>query len=149
MELSEIAKYYYDLQTQHETLKKELKELEEKWTEVEIQLQEAMVNEGVNTIKLAGVGTFMMKTKNYLSVTAANKEQFFPYLQESGNGGLLKLDVNSRTLSAFLGEHVEQLKAEKMAKGVDEVTARNEAIEFLKSKGASAFSERGIALKKG
>lgn len=146
--LTDIAKRYKELQDKHEAKNEELKAIGKDWTACETELLEAMVDEGVNSIKIDGVGLLSMRTKNYLNVNAANKPSFYEYLQASGNGGLLKLDVNPRTLTAFLGDHLQELiKAKVQAEGKDEIEARNEALEFLKSKGAAYFSERGISLR--
>jgi hypothetical protein len=147
MSLPDIAKRYKLLQDAHEAKNEELKLISAEWTECEKELLEAMTEEGVNSIKVEGVGLMSMRTKNYLNVTAANKSQFYSYLQKSGNGGLLKLDVNPRTLTSFLGTHLEHLIKEKVTSGADEITARNESLEFLKAQGAAYFSERGISLR--
>ena len=106
-----------------------------------------MVDEGVNSVKLEGVGTFSMRTKSFLNVTIANKEGFLKYLKESGNGGLIKEDVNSRTLTAFLSGHLELgFIRDRVNKGMDEVDARKDALEMLNKRGASYHSERQIAM---
>lgn len=148
MAIKELAQRFVELKAASEELGDKLKEVNAAWTEVETQLLEAMVEEGVNSVKLAGLGHFIMSTKNYLSVNAANKPGFYAYLKESGNGALLKEEVNPRTLTAFLKGHLEEV-AKRIADdyNLDNVEARNKALEFLNQKGASYFSERGITLR--
>lgn len=143
--LTDLARKYKELKDLNEAKKEELSKINADWTEVENQLLEAFVEEGVNSIKIEGMGNFVMRTKNYLSVNAANKPTFFDYLRESGNEGLLKLDVNPRTLTSFLGTHLEDLISKSDA---DPVEARKAALEFLNQKGASYFSEKGISVLK-
>jgi hypothetical protein len=146
--LSDIAKRYYELQEKSEATAKVLKEINTEWTGVEAEMLEMLVEEGVNTIKLAEYGTFMMKTTNILSVNIADKPRMFEYLKESGNGGLIKEDVASATLTAFLGKHYTELSNKYIQNGLDEIEAGKVALEFLNKKGANYFTKRGISLKR-
>jgi hypothetical protein len=143
----ELGKQFKEFKKRDSELKAEMKILDEKWSACEEQLLEAMVEEGVKSVTIENVGMLSMRTTNFLSVTADNKPSFFEYLQESGNSGLLKLDVHAATLKSFLDGHLEKLVQEKKDAGIDEMEARSEALEFLKSKGAGYFTKRGVALK--
>jgi hypothetical protein len=145
MTISDLVKKYAELEDRAEEQKAKLKAINDAWAEVETKLLEAMAEEGIKSTKLEGLGRFSLVTKNYLSVTAANKPSFFDYLKASGNGALLKEDVNPKTLTAFLKGHLEEIIKEFSDKGMDTVDARNKALEFLNQKGASYFSERVIS----
>lgn len=145
----DLGKKYEKLQTKSEAQAKVLKDIDADWAACEAELLEALVEEGVNSIKLIGIGTVSMRTKNFLSVNAANKPLIFEYLRESGNDALLKLDVNPKTLTSFLSLHLAELVAAKVKAGADELDAQKEVLEFLNKKGASYFTERGISLKRG
>ncbi len=147
-QIVELAKKYKDFDARHKAASAALKLLNEEWGECEVELLEAMVEDGVNSVKLEGVGNFSMATKAFLSVTAANKPSFFIYLKKTGNGGLLKEDVNSATLSSFLKDHLEQLVRDKVNSGKDEVDARKEVLEYLNKQGASYHTERQIRMLK-
>lgn len=147
--LLDKAKEFRALKDEYEEKNKALKELGDKWDEVEKELIQLMLDDCINSIDVDGVGKVSLATTSYLSVNAANKPQFFDYLQESGNGGLLKLDVHPKTLTSFLGEHRDNLVKDFMAKGFDEVDAKAKALEFLNEKGANYFVKRGIQLRKG
>lgn len=147
--LSDIGKKYEELQTKSEAQAKVLKDINADWAACEAELLEALVDEGVNSIKLLGLGTISMKTRNFLSVNAGNKPMIFDYLRESGNEALLKLDVNPKTLTSFLSLHLAELVAAKVKEGADELDAQKECLEFLNKKGASYFTERGISFKRG
>lgn len=149
--ITELSSKFLELRTLSKAKAEELKKIDAEWTETEAELQSAMIEEGCKSIKLAGMGTFMMRSKNYLSVNGANKEPlFFPYLREIGHDSILKLDVHAGTLGAFLDAHFEELKAQYMEKlDLDPVEARDKALEFLKEKGVTYFVKRDIAFKKG
>lgn len=144
----EHAKRFKELKAKSAEQDAALKETNKEWDECELQLLEAMIEEGVNSINIDGLGLYSMRTENYLSVNAANKPVAYGYLKESGNGSLLKEEVNPRTLTAFLKGHLADLiKARVENTGVDEVIARQACLEFLNSKGVNYFTKRGVALK--
>lgn len=143
----ELTQKFKELKHKSESATEVLKEINLEWTDVENQLIEAMGEEGVKSIKIEGLGLFSLTAKSYLSVNAANKPKFYEYLQESGNEALLKLDVNPRTLTAFLKGHLDALINERLGTGQDEIDARNNALQFLNEKGASYFVDRLISFR--
>lgn len=146
--INALAKKFFALKAKHEAAADALKAIGAEWEEAEQALLAAMVDEGTNSISIAGMGMFVMTTKNYLSVNAASKPQFFQYLKKAGHGALLKEDVNPRTLTAFLKGHLEEVTQKYVAAGKDAVEARNEALKYLNSQGASYFSDRGVSFRK-
>lgn len=148
-DIQTLAAKFKELKEKSESIENELKQVNAEWSEVELLLLEALVNEGVKTIKLDGLGTYTLKVTNYLSVNAANKPSFLEYLKRTGNGGLIKEDVNSKTLTAFLRGHLDDVAKRFVEKeNDDEVTARNKALEFLNKQGANYFTKREIAFRK-
>lgn len=144
----DLARLYYLARSESEAQADKLKTYNKARDEAESALLDAMVEEGVPSVTIDGLGLFSMTTTNYLSVTAAHKPDFYSYLKESGNGGLLKEDVNTRTLTSFLKGHLVEVTNKFVAeKGVDDFEAKKLALEFLKAKGADYFSERGISLR--
>jgi hypothetical protein len=109
-EIKERCTKFAELKAKHEELKTQLTEIGDEWDEVEKALISDMTEEEVKSVKLEGLGQFTMKVTNRLSVNAANKPKFWEYLIASGNGGLLKLDVNTKTLEAFLKTHLADIK---------------------------------------
>lgn len=122
--LKPLAKQFGDLKRLHEALKACLDEVAEHWDECEKQLIEHMIDEGVSSIKIEGYGNFILSRSTYPNVNAANKPQFFEYLKASGNEGLLKLDVPTNTLTAFLKKHVDELKKQFTEEGVQPYQAQ-------------------------
>ncbi len=148
--LINLGKQFRKFKDEYKEKEDALKALGNEWEECEKQLLDAMVEEGVNSINIEGVGLLSMRTENYLSVNAANTGFFYTYLKESGNGGLLKEYVNPRTLTTFLKEHLElKINEIKDAKGIDEFDARKEALDFLQTKGAAYFSKKSVSLRAG
>jgi hypothetical protein len=143
----ELSFKFKDLKQQSEAQAKVLKDINAEWDECEQALLGALVEEGVNSVKIEGVGNIVMRTENYLSVTNEHKPGFYDYLKASGNGELLKESVADGTLKAFLKQHLVDVQTQLMEQqGLDEITARNEAVKFLNSKGASSHTKRGVSL---
>ena len=147
MEIKELAEKFRSIKKRHAEVKAELARVDEEWTEIEQKIMDWMIEEGQKSVTYAGIGRLTMATKNYLSVTADHKPLFFEYLKESGNGDLLKLDVHPKTLGSFLDQHFQNITSQLESSGLDQVTAREQALEFLNSKGASFFSKKHITLK--
>ena len=63
---------------------------------------EAMENEGITKISIAGVGTVYLQGDMYVSMNSAKKEEAYKWLDDNGNGDLIKPVVNSSSLSALI-----------------------------------------------
>jgi hypothetical protein len=122
-EIIELGKKFAECKKESEELTKKLKAANEAWDAVEKELLEVMLDAQVNSIDIEGVGRLTMSRSSYPSVNAAAKPQFFDYLKDSGNGGLLKLDVNPQTLNAFLKKHIEELRTQLISNGLNEMQA--------------------------
>lgn len=114
----DLAKQFGDLKRAHEAASAVVKALGDRWDECERQLVAAMVEEQTPSIRIDGYGLFSLVRSAFPSVTAANKPQFFEYLKGSGNAGLLRLDVPTNTLTAFLKEHKKELAKQFQTSGV-------------------------------
>lgn len=145
--ITDLAKKYYELKQKSNEASEALKLINAEWDEAEKALLEAMVEEGVSSTKIEGLGNFILSTKTYLSLNAANKEQGYQYLKDSGNGSLLQEYVNPRTLGSFLDVHLAAKVSALLATGLDIVDARREAIEQLGKNGFSYFTDRKISLR--
>jgi hypothetical protein len=147
--ISDIAKQFKELKDKSAAQAEALKSLNKEWDMCELELIDALIEEGVKSINIEGIGLIMMRVKNRLSVNIADKPVLFEYLKETKNEGILKLDINPATLGSWLDAHLEELIKEKVANGLDMVDAREQALKFLHEQaGVSCFSKREIALKK-
>lgn len=145
----QLIREFQAVKEEYEKAEAVLKILTTKWDQAEADILEAMIEEGVSSVNVDGIGTASMRTENYLSVNAANTEQFYQYLKISGNGALLKESVNPRTLQAWLKQHLVDLsEGFETATNIDKVSARDKALEFLKEQGANYFTKRGISVRK-
>ena len=151
-QIVELATKYREIEDEHKGLTAKLKETSDRWQDVENRLLEAMVEEGVKSADIIGVGKLAMRVEAYLSVNAAHEEQFYQYLRNNGQGGLIKDHVNPKTRSAFLKEHLAEVVAAFLANGAaeNEVVARDKALLFLEEKaGAANFVKRTLSLRRG
>ena len=148
--IQELTAKFKQLKTAYDEADEKLKEINAAWNACDEELLAAMVEEGVNSASFAGIGTISMRVKNYLSVNAANKSGFYDHLREIKKDDILKLDVNPKTLGSFLDGYLADLKAKYMEEDgeLDQISARDKALEFLKSKGVSYFTKRDLALSK-
>lgn len=147
--ITDLAKKYSEIQDKSKAQAEVAKAINAEWTECEAELLEAMVEEGVKSLNIDGVGMIMMRTTTRLSVNIAEKPILFKYLEDIGSSGILKLDINPKTLASWLDSHLAELINKEVANGKDMVDAREAAIQFLHEKaGASYFSKREIALKR-
>lgn len=148
MSLAELAKKFAECKKIDADLEAQKDKNNEVWDQVEKEMIELMINEGASSIRIDDLGLFSLQSKTYLSCNAADKPKMFNYLQESGNGGLLKLDVHAKTLSSFLSAHVTDIETKLVESGVDPIEAKTKAVDFLKEKGASIFKDQKIAMRK-
>lgn len=75
---------------------------------------EALENEGIEKLTLAGVGTVYLQDDCYVSINSERKEEAYQWLDDEGNGDLIKPSINASSLSALI---------KKKLKNGDEVPA--------------------------
>lgn len=146
----DLALEFKKAEDAYEAAKAVLKELDEKWNEAQQRLIDAFVEEGVNNISIEGVGVFSFGKRVFLSVKNEDKPGFFEYLREEGDDGILKLDVNTQTLSSYLNKKKELLQDLYMQAhpDADKVDAEEKTLEYLKEKGVNYFSTPRISIRK-
>lgn len=168
----ELGRKYFEARTAKEEAAKAASAAEAAEGEAKNELIEAMIEAGTNSISIDGIGRLSLTRSVYPNVNAAAKPQFFEYLKASGNGGLLKLDVHTKTLESFLKKHKEELVTQVQDEGLtqyqaeclqkveqfqgikagqvfDEMAAAEVAEAILISQGATIFSKKNISLTKG
>lgn len=65
---------------------------------------ETMENMGIQTVKLTGIGRLSLRAEAYASFAKDKKQEAMQWLVDNGHGDLIKEEVNSSTLKAFLKE---------------------------------------------
>ncbi|MCI0657913.1 MAG: hypothetical protein L0170_12700 [Acidobacteria bacterium] len=104
--------------------------IQDRKTELRRLIQEWMEDRELKNVSTeAGSGAFFRETKIRASVSPEDTEALHAWLQETGNGGVVKPTVHHATLSAVVGELV----------------ARGDAIPaFIKT-----YEDRGFTIRKG
>ena len=109
MKLAEIAAEY-----------KAIKEASEEAGEVKTALQKIsdsyskhilparMEEEGIETVRIEGVGRLQTKSDIYCSCPAPNREALQDWLVDHGHGSLISQSVNASTLKAFIKEQMKE-----------------------------------------
>jgi hypothetical protein len=80
-------------------LSDELKSIEEKEDAMEESIMADMLNSGIQSINLAGVGTVFLSKSEYPSVE--DVQNFFGYLRKNGQADLIKETVHPQTLRGW------------------------------------------------
>ena len=143
-----LAEKFRALEAQATEASNRLKELNSEWIAVEAELLEAMVEEGVKSVSIEGLGMFSMKVTPILNTTIATKVMALSYLKKTGNDSIIREDVPAQTLTAFWRTHLQELIDLRTKNGMHEVDARREAIEYLKQNaGVSSYEKRGISVR--
>jgi hypothetical protein len=70
-------------------------------------IPEKMDEDGMTSINIKGVGRLGVTLDAYVTVLVENRGQFYAWLEESGNGGLIKPYAQPATIKAFIKEQVK------------------------------------------
>lgn len=109
MKLAEIAAEY-----------KAIKEALEEAGEIETALRKIsdsyskhilparMEEEGIETVRIEGVGRLQTKSDIHCNCPAANREALQDWLVDHGHGSLISQSVNASTLKAFIREQMKE-----------------------------------------
>ena len=71
------------------------------------ELPEAMEDKEIDKFTVPDVGTISVKTKVYSSIKKDDRERFYQWLRESGNGDVIVDWVFPGTQNAFIKERIE------------------------------------------
>ena len=99
-ELSLIRKMYKDTSDTLENVK-------EKKTQLEQALFIALENAGLQNVKGEDGTTFYRREQFFANVKVQDKPVFFQWLRDNGMGDIIKEDIHSKTLTAFVKEQLE------------------------------------------
>ncbi len=67
-----------------------------------------MEEEGIETVRIEGVGRLQTKSDIYCSCPAPNREALQDWLVDHGHGSLISQSVNASTLKAFIKEQMKE-----------------------------------------
>lgn len=94
-----------DIRQAKDVLEVEQQELSERLEAIGQVLADRWVAEGLSSMNVAGVGTFSLYPRLYVS--AADKEVYFTWLRENGMEGLIQPAVASKTTESLVRERLE------------------------------------------
>ena len=72
-----------------------------------VLIPKKLEEEGLKNFRLASGRGITTSTDLYVSVLADDKPTFMQWLRDSGQGGIIKEDVNPQTLKAFIKNRIE------------------------------------------
>lgn len=100
--MQSLALEYKDLRGQKDYFESEVKRLTEEIKKLETRLVDKMIDQGMTSMRLEGVGLLTVSNKLVAKIT--DKDKFFKWLEDTGRASLIKRDVNYMTLQAFANE---------------------------------------------
>lgn len=100
--MKETAQRYKKLRDDKEFLESEVKRIKLELDTLESELIAEMLEEGITSTRLEGVG--MLIVCNKLVAKIVDKDKFFEWLQQTDRENMIKRDVNYMTLQGFANE---------------------------------------------
>lgn len=89
-------------------VEEKLKALKGRYEHIVIRkLPTALEAEGLKNFRLASGRGVTCSAQLFVSVNAGDKEAFLNWLENSGQGGIIKRDVAPQTLKAFIKERIQ------------------------------------------
>lgn len=111
-ELTSMVHDLRELKDRKEALEEKLKQINKGIRDLaEQRIPEYMNENEIEKFTVEGVGTCFLTTKVYANVKSEDKDAFFDWLRENGNGDLIKESVHPSTLNAFAKEQLTEGKA--------------------------------------
>ena len=73
-----------------------------------VTLPEAMEEEGIESVRVSGVGTVQLRSDAYVSIRTGMKEEAYQWLEDNEYGSLIAPYVQPSTLKAFCKEQIKE-----------------------------------------
>lgn len=107
--LPELAAILKDIKIQLDEAGARKTELQKTYDYLSIEvIPDRMDDEGVDSMKVAGVGRLQTQSDIRCNVLAANKEPLQKWLTDNGHGSMIQDTINSSTLKAFIKERMKE-----------------------------------------
>lgn len=107
--LPELAAILKDIKIQLDEAGARKTELQKTYDYLSIEvIPDRMDDEGVDSMKVAGVGRLQTQSDIRCNVLAMNKEPLQKWLTENGHGSMIQDTINSSTLKAFIKERMKE-----------------------------------------
>lgn len=106
-DIFELADKLKELKARKKELEDAAKEISTEIETVDQEMVQMMIDQEMQNFSRAGT-LFYLNTKTYTSPVAEKKPELFTALKDEGFGDLIKETVDSRSLSAFVNEQIEE-----------------------------------------
>lgn len=106
-DIFELADKLKELKARKKELEDAAKEISTEIETVDQEMVQMMIDQEMQNFSRAGT-LFYLNTKTYASPVAEKKPELFTALKDEGFGDLIKETVDSRSLSAFVNEQIEE-----------------------------------------
>tara|TARA_S200002703_G_scaffold160031_1_gene176212 strand:+ start:2873 stop:3280 length:408 start_codon:yes stop_codon:yes gene_type:complete len=108
-ELTKLAKRQKELKGDIDVLESKLKELRAEYDGIRKRdLPQLLEEQGIEGVKLEGIGTLSLTDDLYANVPASQRGHLNEWLTEQGESDLIVPTVHSSTLKAFIKGRIEQ-----------------------------------------
>lgn len=107
--LIDLAKAMKTISNTKERLELALKEINAEYDVLRLELiPSKMDEEGIQNIRIEGIGRLSLTADAYVSLDASKKEEFYQWLAENNLGDLIQQTINSSTLKAFAKDRTKK-----------------------------------------
>ena len=105
----DIVRAMAELRTKKDELEEKLKLINVEYDYLRLQrIPEKLDEEGIQGMKVEGVGRISLRGDVYVSVLAENRGMFYDWLRDTNRGDLIKDTVNASTLKASVKEWIKK-----------------------------------------
>jgi len=106
--INELAHRYVALKNEIDELKQRKSDLQKDFDKLRMtELPEAMADEGIESVRIAGIGRVSLRSDVYVSIPADVKYDAWDWLRDHGHENLISETVNPSTLRAFCKEQLQ------------------------------------------
>lgn len=106
--IAELASELRELKSKKEVAEEDLKKINKRIEELQRwKLPELLDLAGLKSTRVDGVGTVYLQGDVDVGLLAEDRERFYEWLSENGNGDLIKEYVHPGTLKSFVKEQFE------------------------------------------
>ena len=104
MELRDYVEQLANIKARKKEIADEEKDLNKEKEEVEAEIAMLMLNSGLDKVSYPGIGSASPSLNHFPKIT--DEQAFFDYLEETGQGGMVKRVVPHQTLRAWFKDQV-------------------------------------------
>lgn len=146
--LTKLAKNLIDERKERYNLEKKIEEKKSSEKQIEESLITQMIASGQKSFKLKSGENIICKNSSIFYISPEKKDTFFTMLKKTGQGSLLKTDINYQTLQAIMKNLLFNMEnAETLIKKKGAEKIYNEYLKYLEKKDKRIISVLGLKRK--